>query len=94
MRTSASPRTESVVFAHVLAYAHSRGLLQHVVRLNLIRNSIGDEGMLALAGVLRQGCVLRGVWPFNHPIPLYHPSRPSLSTIPPYHPLGPRIRNC
>jgi len=50
---------ESVVFAHVLAYAHSRGLLQHVVRLNLIRNSIGDEGMLALAGVLRQGAMPR-----------------------------------
>ena len=43
--------------ASCLAYAHSLGGLQHVKRLNLMRNKMGDAGLMALTQVIRSGAM-------------------------------------
>ena len=48
---------DAKTFAAALGYAHGRGGLQHVQKINLVRNRIGDDGMRALAEVLRAGAM-------------------------------------
>eukprot|EP00966_Prymnesium_polylepis_P144064 3326215-Prymnesium_polylepis.1 len=43
--------------ASCLAYAHSQGGLQHVKKLNLMRNKMGDAGLGALTQVIRSGAM-------------------------------------
>jgi len=48
---------EAVAFAAALTYAHGRGGLRHVQKVNLVRNRIGDDGMRALADAIRAGAM-------------------------------------
>ena len=48
---------EAIELAAALSYAHSRGGLRRVRKINLAVNKIGDAGVLALAGVVRSGAM-------------------------------------